>query len=62
MPISMDSNYLESLNIDYSNNLKELKELTLYQHTNFHAIISILDIAGYVQESKVIQSKLKEIL
>lgn len=62
MPIPMDSNYLESLNTDYSTALKELKELTLNKHTNFHAITSILDMAGYIQESKIIQNKLKEIL
>lgn len=62
MPIQTHEDYLTAVYNDHTQKIKELKAKILSESTNFHAIISILDIAGYDKESKYITSKLKEIL
>lgn len=62
MPIQINEDYLTAVYTDHTQKIKELKAKILSESTNFHAIMSILDIAGYDKESKYIASKLKEIL
>ena len=61
-PISVDSDIVELMSIDRTNELKELKEKVLSSLTNFHVLIDILNSLGLDSESKIVANKMKELL
>ena len=61
-PINSLCSAQEEVETDYTQKIKEAKERVLESSTNFHVLASIIDNLGYSYESKIILSKLKELL